>query len=357
MKLPIECDNVLYHTRKMRTRPTPTNHQFINPGKFALLTINNVRTDLPAESFQLSDGTWVLPGVPVPDLGIWKEWVGSIRTKRLNNANLVLLREEPSNNPEIVDQVHFRLEKELTTLFYMLHLRAGLEIAEGADLLSGSFHRSHPDIRQVHDMAVFLPSKGWKPMSVDRDWLEDALNLSGGVEVMDADKSQFRRVIRGLNALFNGLKETGQDRLHQFVRSLEALILPDEGKTKKQFIHRCQTFTRASEETRSLLWEAFDMRSDTEHLQPWERAIKHYPEGQREDICWHRTRQVEWLACDAYSRVLRDPTLREHFRTDDSMNDFWKLPDDQRQAIWVDPIDIRKEPLVRKYDQWDRAMA
>jgi hypothetical protein len=44
-----------------------------------------------------------MPGVPVPDLGVWKEWIGSIRMERLGRANLVLFVEEPSNNPEILD--------------------------------------------------------------------------------------------------------------------------------------------------------------------------------------------------------------------------------------------------------------
>lgn len=40
-------------------------------------------------------------------------------------------------------------------------------------------------------------------------------------------------------------EKTGQDRLHQVVRSLEALLLPDIGKTRKQFVQRCHTFARA----------------------------------------------------------------------------------------------------------------
>jgi hypothetical protein len=94
---------------------------------------------------------------------------------------------------------------------------------------------------------------------------------------MAADKAEFRRVIRGLDALLGGLKQTGQDRLHQFVRSLEALIFPDVGDTKRQFTHRCQTFARAAEDTRSLLQEAFDMRSDIEHLHEWDEAVQNYP--------------------------------------------------------------------------------
>jgi hypothetical protein len=165
---------------------------------------------------------------------------------------------------------------------------------------------------------------------------------------MEANKAEFRRAIRGLNTLFKGLKETGQDRLHQYVRSLEALILPDMGSTKKQFTHRCQTFARAGNDTQSLLQEVFDMRSDTEHLHPWDEAVQNYPVDQRDDVCWQRTRQMEKLASDVYSRVLRDSALRGHFRTDATIASFWKLPDDQKRSLWGQPLDITLEPLVQE---------
>ena len=84
----------------------------------------------------------------------------------------------------------------------------------------------------MSQMPAFYQSKGWKRAPITQTWLEDALVMRAGVAAMDADKTQFRRVIRGMNTLFNGLKETGQDRLRQFVRSLEALILPDIGSTE-----------------------------------------------------------------------------------------------------------------------------
>jgi hypothetical protein len=333
------------------------NHQFQNQAKFALLTFNSVYTDLPHNAFRLSDGTWVMPGVPVADLGIWTEWIGSIRMERLGQANLVLFLEEASSNPEILDGVHQRLAKDLSLLFYMLHLRPGVEIADGADLLCGSSQNGVPGIRQMSQMPAFYQSKGWTRAPITQAWLENNLTLRAGVTAMDADTTKFRRLIRGLNTLFNGLKETGQDRLHQFVRSLEALILPDIGRTEKQFAHRCQTFARAGDDTRALLVEAFAMRSDTEHLNPWDEAVRSYPPDQQEDVCWHRTRQIEHLACDAYSRLLRDAALRKHFETEATIAAFWKLPDDQRRAIWGKPLDITLEPIVCKYDQWERATA
>ena len=320
-----------------------------------MLTLNNVYTDLPAEACQLPNGTWTMPGLPVPDLGIWKEWLGSIRLKRLGGANLVLFVEEPSDNPRSLDNVHQRLTKDLSWLFQMLHLRAGIE-ADSADLLCGSSVNGVPEIRQMSQMPTFYQSTGYTRAPITRSWIEDGLLLREGAAAMEADKKQFRRVIRGLNTLFKGLKETGQDRLHQFVRSLEALVLPDIGKTSKQFAHRCQTFSRAGSDTRELLLETYAMRCATEHLNPWDTALQQcYSLDQREAVSWHRTRQIEGLACDAYARLLRDPALREHFRTEDEMAAFWKLPAAQRGGLWGAPLDLAQEPFVQEYDGWGRA--
>lgn len=152
-----------------------------------------------------------------------------------------------------------------------------------------------------------------------------------------------QRIIRGLNTLFKGKEEEmGQDRLHQFVRSLEALILPKQGKTARQFAYRCQTPGRAGEDTHTLLLEAFSMRSAAEHLNRWDEAeaARSYPPGERETVCWQRTLQMERLACDAYSRLLRNRVLRDHFRTDDAIAKFWKLQDGQRCQIWGPPLDF-----------------
>ena len=158
---------------------------------------------------------------------------------------------------------------------------------------------------------------------------------------MESDKTQFRRIIRGLNTLSKGKKEeAGPDRLHQFVRSLQALIRPEPGKTKKQFVRRCQTFAHAGDDTHTLFSEAFSLRSATECLNRWHEAIQSYRKGEREAICWQRTLQMERLVCDAYSRLLRNRALRDHFRTDEAIAMFWKLPNSQRCDLWGTRLDL-----------------
>jgi hypothetical protein len=89
-----------------------------------MLALDGIYSELPDAEFQLSDGTWVMPRVPaVADLGIWKEWIGSIRAGSLERANLVLLAVEESDKPLILDEVHNRLRDGLGQLFYFLHFR------------------------------------------------------------------------------------------------------------------------------------------------------------------------------------------------------------------------------------------
>ena len=320
------------------------DHQFQEKGKFALLTVNNAYTELPTEAFQLTDGTWVMPRIPVPDLGIWKEWLGSIEVKRLSDANLVLLVEEPAETPRVFDVVDQRLTHGLCSLFYMLHLHVGIDTADRWDVLCGSSRAGIPEIRQTNRMPAFYQSKGWESAPITQDWLEDSVGLHEGLTTLQANETEFRRVVRGLEVLFRGLRaRNGQDRIHQFVRSLEALIRPQRGKTKKQFKRRCQTFARPGEDTRALLVEAYDIRSATEHLNPWDVALTGHEPSEREDVAWQRTRQMERLACDAYSRLLRDSDLREHFQTEIAMEAFWSLPDPERRELWGAPLDITQE--------------
>ena len=286
-----------------------------------------------------------MAGVSVPYLGIWKKWLGSIRLEHLDRANLVLLVEESSDNPWILDDVHQRLADDLGLLFYTLHLRVGIEISEDAvvDLLVGSSVNRVPEIRQVSQMPRLYRSLGRAGVPITQEWLKESLVLRIGAATTKADKTQFRRVTCGLNTLFKRLKEKpGADRLHPHVRALEALVLPEKSRTTRDFSDRCQTFASAGYDTLALLKESYNMRSATEHLNPWDKALQSHPPNQREDVGWHKTRQSEHLACDAYSRLLRDLALRNHFRTAGTIEAFWKLGNDQRRELWAPPSTSRK---------------
>jgi hypothetical protein len=161
-------------------------------------------------------------------------------------------------------------------------------------------------------------------------------------EMRDPDYARLRR---GLSILLVGLRQGfGQERLHQYVRALEALILPEQGKTKKQFVHRCQTFGGSHQDIATILSEAFDMRSDVEHLHAWDRALTGRPVPDRKSLAMKRTRQMEGVACSAYCRILSEADVRRHFGSDESIADFWALSEERRRSIWRTPFDLSAVP-------------
>jgi hypothetical protein len=212
----------------------------------------------------------------VADLDKWKLWIGSIRADGLQRTNLALLIEEESVNPFVLDQTHFRFKDDLCLVYYCLQLKPGIESQE-PDLLLGSCIDGEVLIRQMSKLAPFSQSKGYTRAPVSQKWLEEAVTFRAAIRQDQSTSGEYSRFHRGLDVLFTGLREKAQERLHQLVRSLEALILPRTGKTEADFVHRCQTFAVSSAATATILREIFKMRSDAEHLQDWNRAVAAYP--------------------------------------------------------------------------------
>jgi hypothetical protein len=326
--------------------------------KFAMLMVENVYAELPGNDYQLSDGTWVLSRIPVEIEAHWAKWIGTLRTEKMQTANLVLLRAVNSNNPTLAgDKEQIDLTQHLVKLFSMLQLDGVPEYAE-AEIVAGAVLEDGSNIRHVGKLPDFRHTKGYVKNAVDIPRLEVATKLREALEQIEGmlSSNRFVRFMRGLNVLRDGLLQTvGQERIHQFVRSLEALVLPEVGSTKKQFVHRCQTFAKASAQSKTVLEEAFDMRSDTEHLQDWNRALQSHPASEREDVALQRTRQMERLATNAYSRILGEKALWAHFQDDRAQQAFWRLAEVSRNTIWGKQVDVGAIPIVRKYDGWNRA--
>ena len=332
---------------------------FVGQGKFSLVAVENVYTCFPDDNgyrHQLSDGTWVFNRIPLAIDAYWKAWIGTIRLGRLQNANLIMIVSESSTTPRVLDEHHKRLNKKLLQAFNLLQLSGVLEY-EGANLLCGSFFDGKSEIRQMSELPFFYQTRGYTRTSVTTDRLQQAIQLRKGLEEMDSTPDEFKRLKWGWKVLIDGLqKEHGEERIHQFVRSLEALILPEIGRTKRQFTHRCQTFAKAGPNTKQIIEEAFELRSMAEHLNDWEQALGPYQKDDREIIALHRTRQMEQLAAFAYSRILEGGPVREHFINEIKQGEFWKLPDDGRKNLWGTQLDLTSIREAVAFDSWGRAL-
>ncbi len=310
--------------------------------KFALIAVENAYIQLSSKGppVQLSDGTWVLKQIPVEIDKGWKEWIGSLRYNEFEKANLVLIRAQRSQKPEILDAHHEKLGKQLILLFNAMHL-GGVLSYRTSSLILGSHRGTGFEIRQMAKLPMFYHTKGYRRSRLTAKRIGKAAFVRRSMQEIEVVADSFIRLTRGWNVLMSGLQmNMGEERIHQFVRALEALISPDIGKTKKQFIRRCQTFTTANPNNDLILGEAFDLRSTCEHLNDWKSALARYPENERENVAFLRTRQMEKLACFAYSRILENRSIRNHFSSDVTIGSFWQEQDTKRMKMWGSQLDL-----------------
>jgi hypothetical protein len=325
--------------------------------KFAFLLLSNVHVHFPdGLPTQLKDGTSVLDKYPAsPDLH-WEKMVGSIRFREIKEANIILAR-ITRGEPHLLTQEDHDAGEELAQLHTLVQL-SGVAEHNAANLVIGSVSGDSSYIRRLSVIEKFRPTKGYVRVPITLDRLECANSLASLVRSLKMSSKSFGRFGRGLHYLLRGLREeSGQERLHHFARALEALVLPEQGNTRKQFVHRCQFFALANPEAETALKQSYDMRSDAEHIHDWDQSLQNVGPEKAEDVALWRTRQMEALASFAYTRVLTNSALLPYFENDVKLSQFWKtLSDADRVKMWGTRFDLSTIPIARDYDDWGRAI-
>jgi len=334
--------------------------------KFAVLAIQNVRVDIPP-SLLLQDGTKVVENFPFILDDHWKGWLGTTQFNSLQSCNLFLVRTATEGWQE--EQLHvsgdatsLTLQREAGSLFAMLRLVGTVEY-ENAYMLAGFVENGESTCRHFGQTERFNITRGCLPWIIREADLRTAVGLYQAyfnLQQMLPDM-QSLRFGRGCQALKTALEQYyASDRLHGFVRALEAIILPAPGKTEKQFISRCALFAgpKTSETNiRAVLQEAYRMRCDIEHIHDWDRSLQVHSADDREHVALWRTRQMEELACAIYRKLLLDTNLGSHFQSDSAIDAFWKKPEDEIRAAIGSICDVTNLKIVRNCDPFGRASA
>lgn len=332
--------------------------------KFAILAVHNVRADV-ASGTVLQDGTQVLADFPFSLEDHWRNWIGTVQFEKLQGSNLFLIRTAThgwaDGQLQIAgDVVSEQLQHELGSIFAMLRMLGTIEY-ESAYTLAGYVEAGKVTCRQFSQTERFNETRGCLPWAIQEKDLRSAVDLSEayGRFQQETPAGQTRRFGRGCYSLKVGFERYyASDRLHAFVRALEALILPEAGETEKQFVTRCAVFAgpqAAQGMIQEALRDAYRMRCDIEHVHEWDRSLQTYPAAEREHVAYWRTRQMEALACAAYTKVLLNPKLAEYFYDEGKLMIFWQKPEDEIRLAFGRICDISQLGIVRLYDPDGRA--
>ena len=312
---------------------------FSDNEKFSLIAVDDCFSLIEGEVL-LPDGTWVLSRMPAEVDDQWVRWIGETRAERLKDANLIILRRVNSEKPSVLDEEHTALFQHVLDIFTLLQLSSIVCYAD-ASAVQGSMEKGRVDIRQMVHLDYFYRSRKAPQMPVTLDRVVEASEMAKVWRDLVLSNTH-ERFVRGGGILRDGYTHRfGQERIRQFARAIEGLIQPKPGKTTNQFKNRSQTFGVKGRAFERILYEAYEMRCDVEHVHAADRFLKaNYPEDQIETIAGIRTRQIEVLARESYRRILTNSDIRAHFETEATLDAFWALNEDERRKIWGEPIDV-----------------
>jgi hypothetical protein len=291
-----------------------------------------------AAGVEIAPKIWAGRGLPVVPGEHWERWLGEIAFRHIRTG-LVLTTTAPQPNSGHI--VNLDLKRTLDYLVFGLVLQGVPDYRESF-LIGGANETGQPEARQFGRARVFYPARNLKPLRVGRPQLERAVFLATKLKSIDDKGDDWRRLRRAFDALTKASEEPNlqDERIHQLVRCLEGLILPDKGTTEKQFVHRLQTPALATSKTSVALTEMFNIRSKVEHLHNALDALTGPSVEAKENLLYQRARQIDQLARFAISRILERDDLREVFRKDTTISDFWKKADDERTKLWGTRLDL-----------------
>jgi hypothetical protein len=299
-----------------------------------------VRADLPQEE-ELQLGMWATRRLGLEMAEHWQTWLGSLAADEMKENGFGMYVTASSSTPDVIDGENAALERRANDLLNALLLQ-GVPRIERGFVAHGVNRNGNLEIRGYSPMDHHYRTSGIF-FSVGLAEARRARTLAEQLRHIENSQPDWTRVMRGIRTLLLANRQTNSvgDRLHQFVRAIEAAIKPRAGSSRNDFAHRGQTLALNNAETREILLQLYDARSLVEHLNEPTNALP--PGGtaeQRRRLMDRRTRQIDLLAREVFLRVLESPALMASFRTDDQIDAFWRMEHRERIRLWGDRLDI-----------------
>jgi hypothetical protein len=315
-----------------------TNEFKIEPGeKFALLLSHLYPIEGLNAPLQLIEQIWVLPSVPITITEFWEEQLGSLIIDSLSKSNFCIVAKRHSDQLSVSDDINKLLIECVEKIFECI-MYQGIPNVKHIYAFSGSNIDGKFDICKFVQFDRIYPIEKSNPSCVTLHKLKQTIVMCNQYHNIFLTKGKFQRLQSGLHSLLRAIREDYLDfRMHEYVRALEALIKPRPGRTRANFVHRCQTLAQACPKADEILKNIYDLRSANEHLNSWLIPVCGSIRKAKERL-W----QTENLVLKSYTNLLSNQILLQNFITDDNIEAFWKLPDDKRQKIWNNPVDLRR---------------
>ena len=305
--------------------------------KFALVGLL-VKLQGTPPSEQIAPNLWVLNATTFDVPTEWREWLGSIRADEVAGSNLFLVSKLESTAPGVLDGESQSLQQRVQHFYVGLLLSAMFSPSHKPVMLTGARQDGAIGVRQQTDLDLPAPQVFRPYPAVVAGDIQLAAQLAQQLDAMRPDTApvQLLRLLRTLH-IYVKTRAIGEplDRIHQYCRCIDGLILPAIGKTKRQLKSRTELFIGPAHH--DLMGALYDIRSDVEYLHE-NRYLETFDRDVRLDLV-KKEAIVEYIARTALARIIRQDALWAHFGNTAALETFWALSSDERRKICGGPID------------------
>ena len=305
--------------------------------KYAFIGLE-VRTEGGIPQGEVLPGLWCWtdPRFDVPQE--WQRAVGSFRAQQLaRNNNLFLCKKTHSATSAVLDDENRSLQRGVKHFYVGLLLSSAFSPASRPMMVTGYRLDHVPHIREHTNLRLPMPQDASKPPAVVAADIQAAARLGQRLDAMES-----ARVPGGLLRLFRTLRVYADarthreplDRIHQYCRCLDGMILPEPGRATKQFKSRTELFVGPKHH--DLMGGLYEIRSHVEHLH--EHRHLDASSGDTLPDVVRKAAIVEAIVRRALATIIGREELWEHFANAETLSSFWALSPEDRHSLWGEPV-------------------
>jgi hypothetical protein len=311
--------------------PVPPNH------KYGLIALDGAAAF--EQPIDLGNGYFALARRLVELPAHWKEWLGTVRTDRIERAGLVLLATVPTERPEDIDADNDLAGRRVDNLFWGLLAAGHLRFEGEGTRLTGAHGAGGIDVRQESGTMLVVRLRGINTSHVSEADCRRAALLAEQVTTLLGSPGMLRLKL-ALRTFMVGFSEYDLgERIHQFVRAMADGIA--NSWRNDEFRRKSALFVGDRDDDLETCRELYMMRSNAEHFnEPDERIEPRLPVREGLLRGYRRALQSEFLARYCFTRVLERPSLWQYFVSKDRLDDFWNLDPTVRAELWGPPMDL-----------------
>jgi len=308
--------------------------------KYDLIAIptSTVSFNIP-DFINLQNGYWAIKHFPIKMLEHWKEWLGTIRIEKFEKSRLFIVVIRKSNATEFLDKENYKLCQDIHRLYFGLLISSPSIGYDGCIRITGSTKEGETNVRQYNIYNKTFKIIGDPYKKINEYHILEAKIIANRLASIE-NENNYKRIWRIIRAFNAGLEsEDPADRIHQFVRCVEGFILPEIGKTRKNYINRTKLFIGNNWE--NLMGLLFDIRSSFEHLHDPMNPIDESKERDRQFVLHNGAFVSEYIARYCIKRLFLRKQLWQHFESDKAIKDFWKFSLKDKKKHWGIQLDLQ----------------